>query len=426
MMVETMSSTRFAQLRTVGSPWTQRRPWIFAAKAAFFVGVLTFAGLPTWRVAAVGLLDLCVISFVWACPHERSVESALRAFLMVFVSQGLAIALTGGLTSPLIGVLAGPFVVSVAVLGRTRQTAGVIVALAAILVAIASIPSSWNVQIPHPWFEVLALGTMGFTGKMVTMSVLALSDGLWSAGHRLHFIREGVLADQEVQKHDLESANAKLAHELKNPLSAIKGLLQLERHRELDARSAKRFAVMASEIERMETILHDYLSFARPLDTLRVAEVDLMAMTENVVAVLEGRAENADVRLSVTGSHVTVGGDPQRLKEALLNLATNALEATPSGGSVTFVVDACDGGGGTVTISDTGKGMSDVVLQRVGTPFFTTRQEGTGLGVALARTVVTQHGGTLAFDSAIARGTTVRLELPRTPREAHGHSAPGR
>lgn len=423
MFGQEVSATRFAQLRTVGSPWTRRRPWIFAAKAAFFVGVLTFAGVPAWRVALVGLLDISIISFVWTCPHERSVESALRAFLMVLASQGVAIALTGGLTSPLIGVLVGPFVVSVAVFGRTRHTAVIIAALATILVTVALIPQAWTVQIAHPWFELLALGTMGFTGKMVTVSVFALSDGLWSAGHRLHFIREGVLADQEVRKHDLESANAKLAHELKNPLSAIKGLLQLERHRDLDARSSKRFDVMAKEIDRMETILHDYLSFARPLDTLCVSDVDLMAMTENVVAVLEGRAESADVRLAVEGSHVTVGCDPQRVKEALLNLATNALEATPSGGSVTFAVRE-SAAGASVTISDTGKGMSELELRRVGTPFFTTREEGTGLGVALARTVVTQHGGTLAFDSVIARGTTVRFELPRTPREDHGHSAP--
>lgn len=424
-MIHGMSATRFAQLRTVGSPWSRRRPWIFAAKAAFFIGSLTLAGYPSWRVAAVGLLDLAVISFVWACPQERNPASAMRAFLFVLLTQGTAIALTGGLASPLIGLLVGPLVVGFSIFGRTRQAAFIIGVLATVLAALALMPSEWTVTVERPYFELLAVGTLAITGTMVTISVLALSDGFWSAGHRLHFIREGVLADQQVKKHDLESANAKLAHELKNPLAAIKGLLQLERQGATEERSKKRFAVMASEIDRMETILRDYLSFARPLDTLRVVDVDLRAMVENVVAVLEGRAESADVHLSVHGAPVVVSCDPQRLKEALLNLATNAVEATPSGGSVSFEVNATDQGA-TVTISDTGRGMSDVVLQRVGTPFFTTREAGTGLGVALARTVVTQHGGTLAFDSTLARGTTVRLDLPRIPREAHGHSALGR
>src|SRR5262249_53372720 len=117
-------------------------------------------------------------------------------------------------------------------------------------------------------------------------------------------------------------------------------------------------------------------------------------------------------------------GDPGRLKEALLNLTANALEATPSGGSVTVAVEP-DGEGAQITIADTGRGLGAAELARVGTPFYSTRAGGTGLGVVLARTTIGQHGGALRYASEAGRGTTVTITLPRTAKELHGQAAAG-
>ena len=112
--------------------------------------------------------------------------------------------------------------------------------------------------------------------------------------------------------------------------------------------------------------------------------------------------------------------DPRRLKEALLNLAANALEATPAGGTLGLRWGE-DAGGAWLTLQDSGRGMSAQVLARVGTPFFTTREKGTGLGVVLARSVLAQHGGSLTFESEEGRGTRVTLRLPTEA--LHGEGA---
>jgi two-component system sensor histidine kinase HydH len=141
--------------------------------------------------------------------------------------------------------------------------------------------------------------------------------------------------------------------------------------------------------------------------------------------VLSARADGARVRLYAEGD-ATLEADPRRLKEALLNLVVNAIEATPPGGEVAVEVRPA-GEGAEIVIRDTGRGMAAETLRRIGTPFFTTREEGTGLGVVLARSVIAQHGGSLRYDSEPGKGTQVRVELPRASmREGHAASAAGR
>jgi len=116
-----------------------------------------------------------------------------------------------------------------------------------------------------------------------------------------------------------------------------------------------------------------------------------------------------------------VDADPRRLKEALINLVANAVQATPRGGSVEIVINRRDSMV-EVAVRDSGRGMPPDVLQKVGTPFFTTRQEGTGLGVALARAAFVQHGGALEYSSAEGHGTTATGTLP-VSRRSDGASA---
>ncbi len=139
-----------------------------------------------------------------------------------------------------------------------------------------------------------------------------------------------------------------------------------------------------------------------------------------MLAVLEARADAAGVTVTRTGGAVTTG-DPRRLKEALLNLVANALEATPRDGSVAVDV-ATESGDAVLTVRDTGAGMKAEDLARLGTPFFTMREGGTGLGGVLARAAIRQHGGDLRYDSEPGRGTTATVRLPVKAGEA---AAPG-
>jgi signal transduction histidine kinase len=163
----------------------------------------------------------------------------------------------------------------------------------------------------------------------------------------------------------------------------------------------------------MSVILQGHLGFSRPLDRLEPVEVELADVAESVLALLEARAKAAAVSLERKGrARATV--DPKQLRGALLNLVANAIEACSRGGRVKIAL-AEEHGNVRVGVEDDGRGMPPEVVQRVGTPFFTTRERGTGLGVVLARAAFEQHGGTLEYRSAPGKGTTVLGTLPRAP-----------
>jgi signal transduction histidine kinase len=243
------------------------------------------------------------------------------------------------------------------------------------------------------------------------------------AGHSMKCLREERLSDAEVQLRRLQSVGAKVAHELKNPLASIKGLCQLVARSPESERTQDRLAVVASEISRMETILHEYLSFSRPLEDLRPESLDVSAIARDVLDVLAGRADQAGVALTLDGATCAAHGDSRRLKEALLNLVANAIEATPNGGTVALRLRTSGGSApgsprdnaAVLEIRDTGRGIAPEDLERIGTPFFTTRSNGTGLGVVLAQGVIQQHGGTLRYASTLGQGTIATITLPVKP-----------
>jgi signal transduction histidine kinase len=134
----------------------------------------------------------------------------------------------------------------------------------------------------------------------------------------------------------------------------------------------------------------------------------------DALGALAARADAAGVRLYAQGDD-SIEADPRRLREALLNLVANAIEATPSGGFVDVEVRRA-AGEAEIVIRDTGRGMPAETLRRIGTPFFTTRDDGTGLGIVLARSVIAQHGGSLTYESEPGKGTRVLVAIPRAPR----------
>ncbi|MBA3541297.1 MAG: sensor histidine kinase [Deltaproteobacteria bacterium] len=236
-------------------------------------------------------------------------------------------------------------------------------------------------------------------------------------GYSVACLREERLTELGASVHRLQSVGAKVAHELKNPLASIKGLCQLVARTPESERTHERLTVVASEISRMETILNEYLSFSRPLEDLTPQAIDLKAVAQDVLDVLAGRSEQANVTLALVGAATPAHGDPRRLKEALINLVSNAIEATPPGGRVELRLRAPDGkqpapGAITIEVRDTGRGISPEDLERLGTSFFTTRPNGTGLGVVLAQGVIAQHGGQLRYTSLIGTGTTATITLP--------------
>jgi signal transduction histidine kinase len=171
--------------------------------------------------------------------------------------------------------------------------------------------------------------------------------------------------------------------------------------------------VIEKEIARMQEILADYLSFNRPLQEVKPQQIDLGPLVADALLVLSAHADERRVRLTSQGDAV-VQADPRRVKDAVLNLVANAIEATPPGGEVDVEVRS-GGEEAEIVVRDSGRGMSPETLMRLGTPFFTTREDGTGLGIVLARSVVAQHGGCLRYESVPGKGTTATVKLPIHP-----------
>ena len=403
---------------TKGQRLFRERPWFMAGVIAVNLCVLAYAGYPQKRLAV--LLAIVVLPLIKALGrtfHKRDhtlTPSALWLWLIIGSAfMTTALATTGGLRSPLLPILIAPVITSVAVWRWTMPARMIVTTFTVSAFALSLLPHSiTGAPVPSPFHEILMVFNLLACVAFGAHTVVQLSEGFTSQNRALQSMREQALENAARRIRSLEQVGAKVAHELKNPLAAIKSLLQLELAAAGDnEKSRKRLEVMTREVARMEGILRDYLGFSRPLEDLRVGAVDLATVADNVVALLEGRASSTGVRLERKGASLMLAGDGRRLEEAVLNLAANALEATPRGGSVSLEVERA-GCHRVLRVRDTGKGMSAAVMEKLGTPFFTTRAEGNGLGVVLARTVITQHGGKLEFTSTPGSGTIATVFLP--------------
>jgi signal transduction histidine kinase len=414
------------------SRYARAKPLVLAGYYVAMVGLLVASGYPTWRVVAVSVvltLSLASHLFALTCvrPHGHSHATHATKGLMLagFWHVGIinvAFALTGGLQSPTIVSALTPLLGSLVMFGRgneTRTMLGVI-GLGTVIQALLP-PSVRGPVVAQPYGMAITAASLFTSLTLVWLSMTALLEAFGAKGQQLHRVGEQMVESSLARARGLEQVGSKVAHELKNPLAAVKGLVQLlGRSPTADARSLERLGVVEKEIARMEEILADYLSFARPLEELKTGEIDLGEVSSDVLAVLEARAQTAGVRLSTTGA-AHAFGDPRRIKEALLNLVANAVEATPEGGSVEITLSNSPCGGAKLRIKDTGRGMSPDVLEKIGRPFFTTRAEGVGLGVTLARNAFLQHGGDLCYESTPGAGTTVTAFIPnrnqQTPKQ---------
>lgn len=386
------------------------------------LALLAAAGFPAWRlgVIAVTLVIVTALHLVLLSRTTRSDQVAYTALYFCLLSAPAhfsAYAMTGGLLSPLLPMQAAALAGPLPALALPRQRPIVFGTVVATVAALGLLPHRWAGDPPAaPYAQVLVVLAFAWAVFVVRTMAASMDDARSRAVRSMDDLRAERLNEALALARRLQSVGAKVAHELKNPLAAIKGLVQLVERSASDDPSRERLGVVRSEVDRMEVILRDYLSFARPLEDLVPAPVDLGALGRDVAAVLAARAEAGGVSLVVQGEPVVVRADRRRLKEAFLNLLSNALEATPAGGSVRLEV-APDGDGATVVVRDTGRGIPPDHLDRLGQSYFTTREGGTGLGFVLARSAVTQHGGRLEVDSKVGVGTTITVRLPAAPPE---------
>lgn len=401
---ETRSITRHAML-------------IGAFVHAGTIAILADAGYPTWRWVGVGAVYVFFATLQRIfISRARRTECLEASFTAINVAAQLFVVgcatLTGGVHSPFVPTLLLPSIVSLLFFGPIAASRWIALCNGMLVVAMIALPDSYvGPSLPVAHYSVSVLLGLGWSLFMLHTMAGKLATAASRAGDSYACLREERVAEAEAQLRRLQSVGAKVAHELKNPLASIKGLCQLVARAPESERTQERLAVVASEISRMETILNEYLSFSRPLEDLNPESVDLTALARDVLDVLAGRADQGGVVLTLDGAPSPVQGDPRRLKEALINLVANAIEATPSGGTVQLRLRS-SAAGVTLEVKDSGRGIAAEDLERLGTSFFTTRPNGTGLGVVLAQGVITQHGGSLSYTSAVGQGTTATITLP--------------
>jgi signal transduction histidine kinase len=397
--------------------------------AAVNVVLLRLAGFPAGRF--VVLLAIYALPMAFALYHAAQVQTQQyvraglwRSLLVSEVFGPAVVTVTGGLSSPFIPFVLADAILVVVLRRRRGAVRWSVVGVTTIMCLLAIAPDAvTGPPISRPYLEIMIAFNLAGSLYLAAEIVHAVSEGFLTTRRTLSTVRERVVDSAISRVRSLEQIGSKVAHELENPLAALKSMLQLEGEALVDARhgatalrrdnerSRRRLDTIFREVARIEAVLRDYLSFSRPLEDLRVGPIDLFEIVDSIAILLEGRAAAAGVRLERSGESIQVAADARRLEEALLNIAANAIEATPAGGRVTIKTERRKEGAALV-VEDTGRGMSASVLEKVGTPFFTTRPEGTGLGVILARAAVAQHGGRLGFASRPGQGTTVTLELP--------------
>jgi two-component system sensor histidine kinase HydH len=221
--------------------------------------------------------------------------------------------------------------------------------------------------------------------------------------------------DEALQSHTehaatLTALSGEIAHELKNPLASVKGLATLI-GRDLEGKPAERLAVLQREVGRMEEILEGFLNFSRPLLPLHQEEQPLRHLCDSVVALHEGLAREREVTLTIVEEQaVHAWCDTRKVKQVLINLVQNALDASLAGSTVELVL--LGGREARVEVRDRGTGLSESVRARLFEPGVTTKARGSGLGLALARGLVRQHGGELTLMDREGGGCVAALTLP--------------
>ncbi|WP_045514966.1 ATP-binding protein [Neobacillus niacini] len=203
---------------------------------------------------------------------------------------------------------------------------------------------------------------------------------------------------------------AGVAHEIRNPLTTIKGFLQLYQW-ENGANEINE--LLLSELARIETITSEMLSLGKP-QAVQHHRTNLQELVENTLELLSPQAhlENIQFKLCVEESSFFITGEKNQLKQVFLNILKNAIEAMPDGGNIHINLQKSENGECVLSVQDEGCGIPEELLPRLGEPFYSLKEKGTGLGLMICNKIIKQHQGSITYQSKEQQGTLVEIKLP--------------
>ncbi len=349
-------------------------------------------------------------------PEERARAAVLFGALFVNTSSAM-LDLTKGLGLPRpdlghLGTMAGTMLTASVVL-QTAPSEGsrvtVFEGLSAAAIATVAVTAV------HTVFTLA-----GDEPALVALSLSCLATLL--AGTVRWLLHNRALRRERSERHLLLGRmTEQLTHDLKNPLAALRGAIELIERRVTAGvvltKDDKMLTLLRPQVDRIEGVLQRYLRTASVVPIL--SEGDLGLFVRDAVAALgPSLMAGVELRVSCVEEPSRVWFDPELIGSVLDNVLRNAQQAMPKGGvltvSVTLEQDRDIGDASVISVTDSGVGMDPRVLARAGEDFFTTKPEGSGLGLSFVRRVAVAHGGKLALDSRLGHGTTVRIVLPNS------------
>ncbi|WP_378153647.1 ATP-binding protein [Chungangia koreensis] len=213
----------------------------------------------------------------------------------------------------------------------------------------------------------------------------------------------------------VEQMGAAISHEIRNPLTAALGFVQLLENDQLNEEERELYlSILKQELHSAENVIQDYLTFSDP--NIEKEKFDLIQEVTNVVHSLKPHAQKNEIRIiTVLPKNVIIEGDRQKLRQCLMNIMKNALEAMENGGLLKVKV-ILHYSTVTIRIKDTGPGMTKEQIERIGEPYYSTKGDrGTGLGLMVVFSIIRAMNGTIHAESEVGKGTVFEISLPTIP-----------
>jgi len=439
------------------SPWVHRLNYVLSGVTVFTIYTDLFAtgGAPQYLVFPYWpkpgpIFPLHVLHFVGVvfvahmfllrAIHE---SSGLRRSQLQMVFWGMLIAFVSGIMNyltwyklpippillPLVSTLV--FTMGYAIVKHQLMDIRIILRRSlvySLLVACITATYLVMVLVMEHWFQGFfgyrSLVATSIVGFAIALGFVPLKNAVQVFVDRYFFrgSQPELAAENERLRHELVRSEklkavatlaAGMAHEIKNPLASIKTFAEYLPQKYDDPAYREKFAkIMSQEVEKMNTLVQRLLHFARPSPP-QLQPVRLSGVVSETLDFLQGTLLQKQIQVETTFAQTDeVLADAAQLKQALLNVLLNSLEAMDRPGRITISTAQVDSVV-TIAIADTGPGIAKKDLQRVFDPFYTTKSSGTGLGLSVVHSIVQEHGGRVAIHSELGAGTRVEIALPR-------------
>lgn len=205
---------------------------------------------------------------------------------------------------------------------------------------------------------------------------------------------------------------AGVAHEIRNPLTSLKGFSKLLKSSTNPDKQERYLSIIMDELDRIDMIVNEFMSLAKP-QAIKFEQVSLQVILESTVNILYPQAllHNVQIINAYQANEIYILCSPHQLKQVFVNFLKNAIEAMQFGGSVRIDVQKLEGKRVLISFSDQGTGIDSEVIGYLGTPFYTTKDKGIGLGLTVSNKIIQEHNGCMKIESQLGKGTTVKVEL---------------